>query len=179
MGRGVKKKQGGRVEPEIFHKLSYGLYVISSKKGKKFNGLIANTVFQVMAKPPTIAVSINKENLTHDFILESRVFTVSILSTETPIKFIGRFGFRSGRKTDKFEGIDYRIGVTGTPIVLENSIGYLEAEVINTLDVGTHVVFVGKVVDAQILKDGEPMTYAYYHKVKGGKVPKAAPTYVG
>ena len=68
---------------------------------------------------------------------------------------------------------------TGTPIVLENSIGYLEAEVVSTLDVGTHVIFVGKVVDAQILKDGEPMSYAYYHKVKGGKTPKAAPTYVG
>jgi len=60
----------------------------------------------------------------------------------------------------------------------KKTIGYLEAAVINTLDVGTHVVFVGKVVDAQILKDGEPMTYAYYHKVRGGKVSKAAPTYI-
>ena len=94
------------------------------------------------------------------------------------MKFIGRFGFKSGREIDKFEGVDYQVGVTGAPIVLENSIGYLEAEVINTLDVGTHVVFVGKVVDAQILKDGEPMTYAYYHEVKGGKAPKAAPIYI-
>ena len=169
---------GEKMEPKTLHKLGYGLYVISSKKDKRFNGQIANTVFQITSKPPTIAVSINKKNLTHNFILESKLFTVSILSTETPMKFIGRFGFRSGREIDKFEGVDYQVGVTGTPIVLENSIGYLEAAVINTLDVGTHVVFVGKVVDAQILKDGEPMTYAYYHKVKGGKVPKAAPTYI-
>jgi flavin reductase (DIM6/NTAB) family NADH-FMN oxidoreductase RutF len=166
------------MEPKTFHKLGYGLYVVSSKKDKSFNGQIANTVFQITSKPPSIAVSINKKNLTHNFILESKLFTVSILSTETPMKFIGRFGFRSGREIDKFEGVDYQVGVTGTPIVLENSIGYLEAEVINTLDVGTHVVFVGKVVDAQILKDGEPMTYAYYHKVRGGKTPKAAPTYI-
>jgi flavin reductase (DIM6/NTAB) family NADH-FMN oxidoreductase RutF len=166
------------MEPKTFHKLGYGLYVVSSKRDKSFNGQIANTVFQITSKPPSIAVSINKENLTHNFILESKLFTVSILSTETPMKFIGRFGFRSGREIDKFEGVDYQVGVTGTPIVLENSIGYLEAEVINTLDVGTHVVFVGKVVDAQILKDGEPMTYAYYRKVRGGKVPKAAPTYI-
>jgi flavin reductase (DIM6/NTAB) family NADH-FMN oxidoreductase RutF len=166
------------MEPKTFHKLGYGLYVVSSRKDKRLNGQIANTVFQITSKPPTIAVSINKKNLTHNFILESKLFTVSILSTETPMKFIGRFGFKSGREIDKFESLDYQAGVTGTPIVLENSIGYLEAEVINTLDVGTHVVFVGKVVDAQILKDGEPMTYAYYHKVRGGKTPKAAPTYI-
>jgi ferric-chelate reductase [NAD(P)H] len=166
------------MEPKTFYKLGYGLYVVSSKKDKRFNGQIATTVFQITSKPPTIAVSINKKNLTHNFILASKLFTVSILSTETPMKFIGRFGFKSGREIDKFEGVDYQVGVTGTPIVLENSIGYLEAEVINTLDVGTHVVFVGKVVDAQILKDGEPMTYAYYHEVKGGKAPKAAPIYI-
>lgn len=167
------------MEPETFHKLSYGMYIVSSKKDKRFNGQIANTVFQITSKPPTIAVSINKDNLTHDFILESKLFSVSILSIETPMKFIGRFGFKSGREIDKFENIDYKIGTTGTPIVLENSIGYLEAEVINTRDEGTHVVFVGKVVDAQILKDGKPMTYAYYREIKGGKAPKAAPTYIG
>jgi flavin reductase (DIM6/NTAB) family NADH-FMN oxidoreductase RutF len=177
-GELLQELLGEKMEPKTFHKLGYGMYVVSSKKGKRFNGQIANTVFQITSKPPTIAVSINKKNLTHNFILESKLFTVSILSTETPMKFIGRFGFKSGREIDKFEGVDYQVGVTGTPIVLENSIGYLEAAVINTLDVGTHVVFVGKVVDAQILKDGEPMTYAYYHKVKGGKVPKAAPTYI-
>ncbi|MFV9644707.1 MAG: flavin reductase family protein [Desulfobacterales bacterium] len=164
---------------KALYNISYGIYVVSSKKEDRINGQIANTVFQITSKPPTIAVSINKENLTYSFILESKLFTVSILSTETPMEFIGLFGFRSGREIDKFESIDYQVGVTGAPIVLENSIGYIETEVINILDVGTHVVFAGKVVDAQILKDGEPMIYAYYHKVKGGKAPKAAPTYIG
>jgi rubredoxin/flavin reductase (DIM6/NTAB) family NADH-FMN oxidoreductase RutF len=132
----------------------------------------------VSAEPPTIAVSINKENLTHEFIEKSRVFTVSILSQDTPMKFIGQFGFKSGRDIDKFKGINYKVGKTGSPIVLENTIGYLEAEVINNVAVETHTVFIGKIVDAEIIKEGEPLTYAYYHEVKKGTSPKTAPTYI-
>ena len=163
---------------KALRKISYGLYIISSKKGDRINGQIANTVFQVTSEPPTISVCINKQNLTHEFINESGVFTASILSKETPMKFIGHFGFKSGREIDKFKDIKYRVGITGAPIVLENTIGYLEVEVINSLDVGTHTVFIGKMVDAGIIKEGEPMTYAYYHEVKKGRSPKTAPTYI-
>jgi len=100
------------------------------------------------------------------------------LSKETPMVFIGHFGFRSGRELDKFKGLDYKVGLTGAPVVLENSVGYLEAQVIDNMDAGTHTLFVGKVVDAMIIKDEEPMTYAYYHQVKRGKSPKTAPTYI-
>ena len=162
---------------KTLHKISYGLYVISSKKGERFNGQIANTVFQTTSEPPTIAVSVNKDNLTFEFIRESKVFSVSILSKETPLKFIGHFGFRCGRDIDKFKDIKYKVGITGAPIVLENTIGYLEAELVNSLDVGTHTVFIGKVIGAEIIKDEEPMTYAYYREIKGGKAPKTAPTY--
>ena len=92
--------------------------------------------------------------------------------------FIGRFGFRSGRTTDKFKDVEYKVGTTGAPIVLEHSVGYIEAEVIGSLDVATHTVFVGKVVDAEILNEKEPMTYEYYHKIKRGLTPKSAPTYI-
>jgi len=163
---------------KTLYKISYGLYVVSSKRGKKINGQIANTVFQITSEPPTIAVSINKENLTHEFIERSKVFTISILSEETPMKFIGHFGFKSGKELDKFRDVSYKVGVTGAPIVLENAVGCLEAELINTLDARTHTVFIGKVVDAEIFNDKEPMTYAYYHKVKGGKAPKTAPIYI-
>lgn len=163
---------------KTLHKISYGLYIISSKKGKKFNGQIANTVFQVCSEPPVIAVCINKENLTHEFIKESGVYTVSILSENTPMRFIGLFGFKSGTDIDKFKGVDYKVGVTGAPVVLDNSIGFLEAEVMSSADVITHTVFFGKVVEADILNDKEPMTYAYYHTVKRGKAPKTAPTYI-
>jgi len=163
---------------KTFYKISYGLYVVSSKRDGKLNGQIANTVFQVTSEPPTIAISINKQNLTNEFIQKSKVFTISILSKETPMKFIGHFGFKSGKDLNKFKDINYKVGITYAPIVMENSIGYLEAEVINAIDAGTHTIFVGKVINAEILNNSEPMTYAYYHQIKGGKSPKTAPTYI-
>ena len=163
---------------KTLHKISYGLYIVSSKKDSKFNGQIANTVFQLTAEPPTIGVCINKNNLTHEYIQESKVFTVSILSTQATMKFIGLFGFKCGRDIDKFKDVGYKIGKTGTSIVLNNTIGYLECEVINSMDAGTHTLFVGKLVDAEIINDKEPMTYEYYHKVLKGRAPKTATTYI-
>ena len=165
------------MDPKTLHKIPYGLYVVCSKMGDKINGQIANALFQVTAKPETIAVSINKQNLTNEFITKSKVFTVSILCESTPMTFIGTFGFRSGRDIDKFTNVNYKLGKTKAPIVLDNALGYIEVEVINKIDVGTHSIFVGKVVDAEILMDEPPMTYEYYHKVKGGISPKTAPTY--
>jgi flavin reductase (DIM6/NTAB) family NADH-FMN oxidoreductase RutF/rubredoxin len=163
---------------KALHSCTYGLYVVSSRKGDKFNGQIANTVFQVASEPPIIAVSISKQNLTHEFITESRVFTASILSRETPLSFIGHFGFKSGREIEKFKDINYRLGETRTPIVLDHTLAYLEIKVNNQVDVGTHTIFLGELVGADVLKQGEPLTYAFYHEVKRGSTPKAAPSYV-
>ena len=163
---------------KALYKLGYGLYVVCSRKGNKLNGQIANTVFQITSEPPTIAVSINKNNLTHEFIKESKVFVASVLSQDTPLSFIGHFGFNSGRDIDKFEGINYKTGETQAPVVTENTIAYLEARVIQEVDVGTHTIFVSELIGADVIKEGEPMTYAYYHQVKHGTTPKAAPSYI-
>jgi flavin reductase (DIM6/NTAB) family NADH-FMN oxidoreductase RutF len=163
---------------KVLHNCTYGLYVIGSRKGDRLNGQIANTVFQVTSEPPTIAVSINKQNLTHEFISESKVFTASILSQDTPLSFIGHFGFKSGREVDKLKDINYRLGEAKAPIVLDHSIAYLEAKVINQVDVGTHTIFIGELVGADVINEGEPMTYAYYHQVKRGTTPKTAPSYI-
>jgi flavin reductase (DIM6/NTAB) family NADH-FMN oxidoreductase RutF/rubredoxin len=165
------------MDPKTLHKISYGLYVICSKKGNKINGQIANALFQVTAEPPTIAVSINKQNLTHDYIEHSKVFAVSVLSENTPLSFIGNFGFKSGRDIDKFKEVEYRHGTTNVPVVLDNTLACIEARVIDKIDVGTHTIFIGRVEDAEILSDEKPITYEYYHKVKGGFSPKTAPTY--
>jgi len=163
---------------KALYKLGYGLYVVSSARGDKINGQIANTVFQITSEPAAIAVSINKTNLTHEFIKESKVLAVSVLSQDTPLSFIGRFGFKSGRDIDKFEGISHKKGETQAPVLIDNSLAYLEAKVSQQLDVGTHTIFVGELVGADILKEGEPMTYAYYHQVKRGTTPKTAPSYI-
>ena len=165
------------MNPKALHDISYGLYIICSKNVEKINGQIANALFQVTSEPPTIAVSINKKNLTHEFIEKSKVFTVSVLSEKTPMKLIGTFGFKSGTDIEKFEGINYKIGKTKVPIVLDNTLACIEAKMINRIDVGTHTIFIGRVEDAEILTEDKPMTYEYYHKVKGGFSPKTAPTY--
>ena len=162
---------------KTLHKISYGLYVICSKNGEKMNGQIANALFQVTAEPATIAVSINKQNLTHEYIEKSNFFTVSILSENTPMGFIGNFGFKSGRDIDKFKDVEYQLGKDKVPLVLDNALACIEAKVIDKIDVGTHTIFIGRVEDADILSEDKPMTYEYYHKVKGGVSPKTAPTY--
>jgi flavin reductase (DIM6/NTAB) family NADH-FMN oxidoreductase RutF/rubredoxin len=163
---------------KALYKLGYGLYIVCSKKGEKFNGQIANTVFQITSQPPTIAVSINKSNLTHEFIEQSKVFTASILAQDTPLAFIGRFGFKSGRDIDKLKGINYRLGETKAPIITDHALAYLEAKVKKEMDVGTHTIFIGELVGAEVIKEGEPLTYAYYHQVKRGTTPKTAPSYI-
>ncbi len=165
------------MNPKTLHKISYGLYVVCSKNKDKINGQIANAIIQVTSKPQTIAISINTQNLTHDFIKKSKIFTISILSEETPMNFIGNFGFKSGRTINKFENVEYKFGKTNVPIVLENTVAYFEAKVIEEINVGTHTIFIGRVIDAEILTENNPMTYEYYHKCKGGYSPKTAPTY--
>jgi len=131
------------LDPKTLHKISYGLYVICSKNDNKINGQIANVVFQITAEPAVIAISINKKNLTHEYIEKSKVFIASILSEDTPMSFIGNFGFKSGRDIDKFKNINYTLGKTKAPIVKDNSIAYVESKVINKIDVGTHTIFIG------------------------------------
>ena len=166
------------MNPKALYKLGYGLYVVCSRKGSRVNGQIANTVFQITSEPPTIAVSINKNNLTHEFIKESKVLTVSVISQDAPLSFIGHFGFKSGRDIDKFEGVNFKIGETQAPVVIDNALAYLEAKVIQELSVGSHTIFIGELVAADVLREGEPMTYAYYHQVKRGTTPKTAPSYI-
>lgn len=163
--------------PETLFKISYGVYIVSSIKAGKPNGQIANSVIQVTSEPATLAISINRSNLTHEYISSSGKFSVSILAKETPLEFISRFGFKSGREVDKFGALSWESGVSGMPLVLENAIGVIEAAVISKIDIGTHTIFIGKVMEAKKLSDAEPMTYAYYHEVKRGKSPKTAPTY--
>jgi ferric-chelate reductase [NAD(P)H] len=160
------------------HKISYGMYIVGSHKGENLNGQIANTVFQISSEPPTIAVSINKNNLTHEYIKESKVFSASVLCEAAPLPFIGGFGFKSGRDADKLKGINYKIGQTGSPVFLDNTTAYIEAEVLQDVDAGTHTVFIGKVVAAEILNENPCMTYEYYHQVKRGTTPKTAPSYI-
>ncbi len=164
---------------ESLFNLSYGMCIVSSKKDGRFNGCIVNTVFQIIPEPPMVAVSINRKCLTHEYIADSKVFTVSILAEGTPLEFIGRFGFRTGRDIDKFQEVNYKVGVTGGLIVLDNTVGFIEVEVTESIDIETHTLFIGKITACQIIDEGKtPMTYAYYRDVKHGRTPRTAATYI-
>ncbi len=158
-------------------KLSYGLYIVNSAFEEKRSGQIVNVVFQISAEPPTIATSINRNNFTHELISKSKRFSVMILEKETPLSHIGRFGFKSGREVDKFEGLDLMKGKYDIPIIKDYCVGYLEVEVEKSIEVETHTIFIGKLVSAEQLNKKEPMTYAYYHEVKRGTTPPSAATY--
>ncbi len=158
--------------------ISYGLYLVGSRKGDKLNAQVVNTVIQVCSEPVKLAIAINRDNYTQELITAGKGFTVAVLSKDTPLSFIGSFGFRSGRHVDKFEGINYKLSTNQLPIVLDNTLAYLEAKVVNQVEVGTHTLFIGDLVDADIIKDGEPMTYTYYQQVKRGTTPKSAPSYI-
>ena len=167
------------IDRRAFKDLSYGLYIVTSRDQEKINGQIVNTAIQVTSDPPRLAVIINKKNLTHAIITKSRIFAVSVLEESTPLTFIGPFGFRSGRDIDKFAKVLFKEGVTGCPLVTDHALSVVEAKVFDQIDLGTHTIFVGDVVNSEVIKDGRPLTYQYYHENLKGKSPPNAPTYSG
>ena len=168
----------GGIDPDAFFTLGYGLYVVSSGAGGRANGQISNSVMQVSSDPPRVCTAVNKKAFTHEIISRSRAFAVTVLSEKTPMEFIRLLGFSSGRDTDKLAGVDYKIGQTGAPVLLEHAAAYFEAEVIQETDVGTHTVFIGKIVAAEVLSDEKCLSYEHYHEIKRGTTPKTAPTHI-
>ena len=167
------------IDPRALWTLSYGVYVVASRLEERCNGLIVNTVFQVTAEPPRIAVSVSKNNYTHDMIMEGGTISVSVLEEDTPMTFIGLFGFHTGREVDKLSQTSFKPGQTGCPLVTENTLAVIEGRIINSLDVGSHTIFVADVVGGELLKRGTPLTYVVYHEKKKGKEPPNAPLYRG
>ncbi len=159
--------------------LSYGIYYITSHVGEKQAGCVVNTVFQLTADPITIGVSVAKENQTYDFIKQTGTIGVTILDESADSKMLGKFGYRSGRDIDKFAETRFHIGINGDALIDESAVAHLDCTVVQELDMGTHVLFVAKVDEAENCReDGRPMTYRYYREVKKGQSSKFAPTYV-
>jgi flavin reductase (DIM6/NTAB) family NADH-FMN oxidoreductase RutF/rubredoxin len=164
---------------EAFFKISYGLYLVCAKDGERLNGHISNSFFQVTSEPPRFAICTNKDNLTTQFIEKSKAFAVSILQQDVDMHFIGQFGFKSGKDTDKFKDINYKLGQTGSPIVMDKTIAYIDCKVIESFDVGTHLLIIGEAVDADVINaDHKPLTYSYYREIIKGLSPKNSPTYI-
>ena len=158
-------------------KLSYGLYIVSSREGERVNAQIANTVFQISDTPVRICVSLNKGNLTNEFVKKSGVLTINVLDQDVPFDVIGRFGFQSGRDVEKFADFSYGLDVNGCPMIVEDCVANIACKVVDQMEVETHTLFICEILEAS-KKDGEPMTYAHYHLRKsngGAVVPKTTP----
>ena len=167
------------IQFEALFKISYGLYIVSSGNKHKGNGFISNTFFQVTAEPPRFASCCNKDNYTASLIQQTGAFSVSVIHTETDPEIISRFGDKSGKDIEKLQGMHVKYGETGVPIVLNDCLAFMECKVIQTIDVGTHYMFIAELLHSEIL-DGlkEPLTYAYYRQIRKGSAPKNAPTYI-
>lgn len=161
---------------KVLRNLSYGVYVVSTMDKDRPTGCTANSIMQITSTPPTLAASINHDNYTNQCIKATGLFAVSIISEKTDPSVIGTFGFRSGKDTDKFADIPYEM-VAGVPVLTHCS-GCIICKVINSMETSTHTVFLGEVIDGDLVDNETPMTYAYYHNVIKGTSPKNAPTYI-
>lgn len=167
------------IDKTAFHSLSYGLYIIGAKAADRRVGCVVNTFQQVTSSPLQVSVALNKENDTTSVIQESGRFTATCLSQDATMELIGAFGFHHSADRDKFAECTASEDAAGIPYIAEQCVSWFSARVVQTLDLGTHMLFVGEVEEAEKACDGEPMTYAYYHQVKGGKTPPRASSYLG
>ena len=153
----------GVVEPNAMFKLSYGLFVLTARDGSRDNGCIINTVTQLTDSPKRISIAVNKQNLTHDMVLKTGVFNVSILSESAPFAIFKHYGFQSGREVDKFAGVPALARAqNGIYYLPDSTNAFLSGKVTQTIDLGTHTLFIADVTEARVLSDAPSMTYAYY-----------------
>ena len=151
------------VDPNALFKFSYGLFVLTAKDGAKDNGCIINTAAQLTDTPKRITIAVNKANYTHDMILKTGVFNVSVLSEDVGMATFQRFGFQSGRDADKFAGCEgLQRSANGLYYITEGANAVLSGKVIQTVDCGTHTLFIADVTEAKILSKEPSVTYAYY-----------------
>lgn len=153
----------GDVDANALFRLSYGLFVLTAREGDRDNGCIINTAAQVTDLPKRISVTVNKANLTHDMILSTGVFNLSVLTTDTPMKVFEHFGFASGRDTDKFAGCETESRTAnGVRYIGKYANAVISGHVVEKVDCGTHTIFIADVTEASILSEEESVTYQYY-----------------
>ena len=153
------------MDNKALYNLSYGVFLLGTKTTDgKINACITNTCFQAANGPTRIAISVIKQNLTCQLIEESGVFALSLLDKSCTFETIKRFGYQSGRSVNKFDGFEYELAANGCPYIKKEACAVIEAKVCNKLDLGSHMLFIAEVTEAEVLSDKEPLTYADYQK---------------
>jgi len=153
------------IDPAAMFKFSYGLFVLTAKDGAKDNGCIINTAMQITSTPLRISMTVSKSNFTHDMILKTGLFNISVLDTSVPFEIFKQFGFQSGRDTDKFANTSNdkkKRSQNGILYIPENTNCVISGKVINSYDYDTHTIFTADVTESAILSKEPSVTYQYY-----------------
>lgn len=163
------------MDKKALYNLSYGVFILTTKSGDKKGGCVTNTCMQVANNPVRIAISVLNSNYTCDLLKESGVFALSLLDQTCSFETIKHFGFQSGRDVNKFENLTTPSDCNGVPYINWHSCGVLSGKVLEQHDLGTHTLFIAELVDAKLLSDNAPLTYADYQShVKPKPAEKAA-----
>lgn len=173
----ISTLRGDAMDLTAFFTMSYGLYVVSSEADGLKAGCIINTATQVTAEPPRMMVAVHKDNVTADVIARAGKFAVTAIDKTADMPYIGNFGFRSSNTFDKFEKYGEERTGNGCPYSPQHICAVFSCDLIETVDVGTHYLFIGDVVEAERVSDEEPLTYSYYHSTLKGKTPPKASSY--
>ncbi len=144
------------------YQLTYGLYMLSAKEEQKNNGCIINTAVQVTTSPNRITIAVNKQNFTHDMVKNTGLFNLSVLDETAPFSYFENFGYQSGRTVEKFEGVDYAASQNGLLYLPAHTVAFLSGKVVETIDLGSHSLFLADVTDGDVLSGVNPVTYSYY-----------------
>jgi flavin reductase (DIM6/NTAB) family NADH-FMN oxidoreductase RutF len=152
------------MDKKAMYNLTYGLFVLTAKEGDKDNGCIVNTVSQVTTTPNQIIVAVNKSNYTHDMIVRTGQFNVSILTDKSTFDTYKHWGFQSGAQVDKAAEITFSRSENGLIYLTEETNAYISAKVVSTTDLGTHTLFLAEVTDAGVISQDESVTYSFYQK---------------
>ena len=165
------------MDNKALYKLSYGVFLLTTKSDSKVNGCITNTCIQVANSPTRVAIAVLNTNYTCDLIKESGIFTVSLLDDTCKFETIKHFGMQSGRDVDKFEYLDLPKDLNGIPYLGWQTCAVISCKVVEQHELGSHTLFIGEIEDAQQLSDNAPMTYAdYQNHVKPKPAAKPAPS---
>ena len=151
------------MDKKAMYKLTYGLFVLTANENGKDNGCIINTAIQAAGDPNQVSISVSKQNYTHDMIVRTGKFTVSSITEKADFSLFKRFGFQSGKDTDKFQGFDgWMRGINGVTYITESTNAYISVEVETSVDMGSHTLVIGKVTDMEVLSDDKSVTYEFY-----------------
>ena len=165
------------IDNKAIFNISYGLFVLVARQGDKDNACIINVAQQVTSEPLQLMICVNKQNLTHDMVLRTLKFNLCPLSEEATMKPFLHFGFQSGKTVDKFAECE-------TELRTENGLRYLpkyinsviSCVVTKSIDLGTHTMFIARVMETMVLTDSPSITYAYYQQHIKPKPAVVAPT---